>query len=72
MTMLKAFLISLLFVVSTGKLKPCEDALCLLENLQGNAENRDFSECATTIFNLFMLLIEGNTPFTNFSHSIRT
>ncbi|XP_078380139.1 uncharacterized protein LOC144663072 [Oculina patagonica] len=63
--MLKAIVISLLFVISTGQLS-CKTALCLQENFQKNTASGESSECATVLYNLFVWLVEvfkNNLPF---------
>lgn len=60
--MLKAILVSLLFVVSSEKLS-CNNALCLQDTFQGIEASGDCSECAKIIFNWLMGLVEGKHNF---------
>lgn len=63
--MLKAIVISLLLIISTGKLS-CKTVLCLQENFQGHAANGESSECPTVVYNLFVGLVEGKCTFFSF------
>lgn len=63
--MLKAIVISLLLIISTGKLS-CKTVLCLQENFQGHAASGESLECATVVYNLFVGLVEGKYTFFNF------